>query len=157
MQLNSDLIELLAVFEKNGVRYMIIGGYAVAFHAEPRYTKDCDIWIATDSKNAAAVFASLVEFKAPLKGVTAADFEDEDAFFFFGAPPNRVDLLMGPPGGDFDQFWPRRIETMVGEVKIVYASREDLIALKKAAGRAVDKRDIKALTKSSAPTKPKKK
>jgi hypothetical protein len=147
----------LAVFEKNGVRYLIIGGYAVAFHAEPRFTKDCDIWIATDKKNAEAVYKSLVEFQAPLHGVTAEDFEDDDAFFFFGNAPNRVDILMGPPGGDFEASWPRRLATTVQGVTIYYASRDDLISLKKAAGRPVDKRDIKALKASAPEKKPKKK
>ena len=83
--MNSDLIELLAAFEKYGVKYLIIGGYAVGFHAEPRYTKDCDIWIATDKKNAAAVYKTLKEFGAPLSGATARDFEGDDEFFFLAS------------------------------------------------------------------------
>ncbi|MFZ5616785.1 MAG: hypothetical protein ACOZAA_05625 [Pseudomonadota bacterium] len=88
--------------------------------------------------------------------MTTKDFEDEDAFFFFGAPPNRVDILLGPPGGDFEKSWLRRVEATVGGVKVFYVSRDDLISLKKAAGRAVDKRDIKALMASAEPSKSKK-
>jgi hypothetical protein len=147
--MNSDLIELLAAFEKNGVRYLIIGGYAVGFHAEPRYTKDCDFWTATDSNNAEAIFATLKQFGAPLFGTTPKDFEGDNEFFFFGEAPNRVDIIMGPPGGiDFEDAWARRLEQDVNGVRVFYISKGDLIALKQASGRDIDKRDVKALKDS---------
>ena len=152
IQLNSDLIELLAAFEKCGVRYLVIGGYAVGIHAEPRATKDIDLWVGTDRKNAEAVFRALASFGAPhLSG--PAMFQEDDSFYSFGVPPNRVDLLMGPPGKvDFDDAWKRRKIAKVGKVMLNVVSREDLIELKTAAGRPVDKRDIKAL-RLSAPKK----
>ncbi|PQA86482.1 hypothetical protein CW354_19345 [Marinicaulis flavus] len=147
--MNSDLIELLAAFEKNSVRYLIIGGYAVGFHAEPRYTKDCDFWIATDPKNAEAIFKTLKEFGAPLYGCTPEDFQGSDEFFFFGESPNRIDIIMGPPGNvDFEKAWSRRIEREVDGTVVSFASREDLIRLKEASGREIDKRDVEALKKS---------
>lgn len=159
IQLNSDLIELLEAFEKFGVRYLVIGGYAVSYHAEPRYTKDIDFWIATDRKNAEAVHMALRHFGAPLHGEGPDVFEDDDAFYYFGEAPNRVDILMGPKGaGPFEDAWSRRVTERIQDVTIHLVNREDLIALKKAAGRAVDKRDIRAL-KASAPAaapKPKK-
>lgn len=148
IQLNSDLIELLAGFEKNGVRYLIIGGYAVSYHAEPRYTKYCDIWVATDRKNAVAVHRTLVEFGAALQGVTARDFEDRNAFFVFGAPPNRIDILLSPPGARFFPAWRRRVTESVGGVQVHFVGRKDLIALKTASGRPIDKRAIRALSAS---------
>lgn len=149
IQLNSDLIDLLAAFERFGVRYLVIGGYAVGFHAEPRYTKDIDFWIATDRANAVAVHAALRQFGAPLHDAGPEVFEDDDAFYFFGEPPNRVDILMGPPGGvQFDAAWARRKTDSVDGVAIHYVSRSDLVALKTAAGRAIDKRDLKALKES---------
>jgi uncharacterized protein (DUF1330 family) len=68
IQLNLDLIELLEAFEKFGVRYLVIGGYAVSIYGEPRYTKDIDFWIATDRRNAEAVHAALRHFGARLHG-----------------------------------------------------------------------------------------
>jgi hypothetical protein len=147
--MNSDLIELLAAFEKNKVRYLIIGGYAVGFHVEPRYTKDCDFWIATDAKNAKAVYATLKQFGAPLHGTTPKDFQGDNEFFYFGQPPNRIDIIMGPPGDiNFDDAWKRRVVQTVNGTPLIYASREDLIRLKEASGREIDKRDVKALKKS---------
>lgn len=155
--MNSDLIELLAGFNRNKVRYLIIGCYAVGFHAEPRYTKDCDIWVATDQQNAAAVHKTLKEFGAALLGATAKDFEDKDAFFKFGAPPNRIDILLSPPGSDFDDAWTARVTDDVAGVPVHYVSRKHLIALKKAAGREIDRRDIKALKESDPARAAKKK
>ena len=149
--MNSDLIELLAAFENNNVRYLIIGGYAVGFHAEPRYTKDCDIWIATDPENAKAVYDTLKGFGAPLFDATPKDFEDSDAFFFFGEPPNRIDIIMGPPGGDFNAAWENRVTQQAEGTSINFASRADLIALKRAAGRPQDLLDIDMLKQSSLP------
>ncbi len=147
--MNSDLIDLLAAFEKNKVRYLIIEGYAVGFHSEPRYTKDCEIWIATDDANSQAVFKTLKDFGAPLFGSTPKDFQGDDEFFFFGQPPNRIDILMGPPGKlDFEDAWNARATAEVKGVPVHYASRAHLIKLKRAAGRDIDKRDIKALEAS---------
>ena len=66
MFVNSDFSDLLQLFNDNQVRYLVIGGYAYIQYAEPRYTKDLDLWISTDVENAAAVFRSLKDFGAPL-------------------------------------------------------------------------------------------
>jgi len=59
MFVNSDFSDLLKIFNDNNVRYLVIGGYAVVQYAEPRYTKDLDIWISTDTANARSVYKSL--------------------------------------------------------------------------------------------------
>jgi len=74
MLTNPDFKEILNLFSKYNVRYVVVGGYAVMKYTEPRYTKDLDLWIATDSKNAKAVFSALKEFGSPLRGLTAKDF-----------------------------------------------------------------------------------
>src|SRR5262245_19097472 len=108
MFVNSDFSDLLRAFNDNGVRYLVVGGYAVVQYAEPRFTKDLDVWISTDARNADAVFKALKEFGAPLVGLTAADFSEDGYFFQMGVPPVRVDLLMGIPGLSFEDAWPRR-------------------------------------------------
>ncbi len=148
MLLNSELIELLAAFEKFGVRYLVIGGYAVGHHAEPRYTKDLDVWIDTDRKNALAIYRALAEFGAPLSGGPNI-FEDENSVYWFGFPPNRVDILMAPEGAPrFKDAWRRRGSAKVDGVNVTIVSRRDLIALKELANRAIDRRDIKALRRA---------
>ena len=143
--MNSDSIELLAVFARENIKYLIVGGYAVSFHAEPRYTKDIDIFIATDPKNAKAIYDALTKFGAPLEGVTPQDFENKEQFFMIGVPPNRIDILMGIPGILFEDAWVKRIEADIEGVIINYISRDDLITAKRAVGRAQDLLDIQAL------------
>src|SRR5947207_15870348 len=99
--MNSDFKELLSIFNANQVKYLVVGGVAFIYHAEPRYTKDIDIWISTERENAAAVYKSLREFGAPLAGITEADFANSELFYQMGRPPGRVDVLMSIPGMDF--------------------------------------------------------
>jgi hypothetical protein len=80
MFVNSDFTDLLKLFNDNNVRYLIIGGYAIIQYAEPRYTKDLDLWISTDNVNAATVYAALKAFGAPLAGITEADFSEDGSY-----------------------------------------------------------------------------
>ncbi len=149
MLLNSDLIELLAAFEKFKVRYLVIGGYAVGHHAEPRYTKDLDVWIGTDRKNSYALYRALAEYGAPLSGGPDM-FEDQNSIYWFGFAPNRVDILMAPEGAPrFTDAWRRRVKVVVDGVHVTVVSLQDLIALKALANRTVDRRDIKALNQAA--------
>lgn len=91
MFVNSDFTDLLNLFRDKRVKYLIIGGYAFIQYAEPRYTKDLDLWISTDSTNAASVYAALKEFGAPLVGMTVDDFAEDGYFYQMGVPPMRVD------------------------------------------------------------------
>jgi hypothetical protein len=87
MSVNSDFKDLLNLFNAYRVKYLIIGGYAVVKYTEPRFTKDLDLWIRADAKNAAAVFQALREFGAPLSDLTPADFAQEGYFYQMGVPP----------------------------------------------------------------------
>jgi hypothetical protein len=124
----------------------VIGGYAVVQYAEPRFTKDLDVLISTDVANAEAIYNALREFGAPLAGLTPKDFSEEGFFFQMGVPPIRVDVLMGIPGVNFDNCWKRRMEVDFDELKVIFISREDLIASKLAAGRPQDLIDADLLS-----------
>jgi predicted nucleotidyltransferase len=146
MFVNSDFSDLLRLLGDNNVRYLVIGGYAVVQYAEPRYTKDLDLWISTDPANAAAVFKALREFGAPLAGLTEADFAEEGYFFQMGVPPVRVDILMGIPGLDFDDAWKRRHEVDFDGLRVIFVSKTDLIMAKRASGRRQDLIDADLLS-----------
>jgi hypothetical protein len=120
----------LSIFNAQNVEYLIVGGYAVSFHAQPRATKDIDLLIKPDAGNAKAVYAALAKFGAPLEGLKAEDFIERDKFFRMGNPPVMVDLLP--------------------EISGV----EDLIAAKLAAGRPQDIADVAALRKAAGTTEP---
>lgn len=147
MWLNSDFDDLLRLFNTYQVRYLVIGGYAVIRYTEPRYTKDLDLWIATDVENARAVFEALREFGAPLVGLTEADFSEEGFFYQMGVPPLRVDIMMGIPGVEFDAAWPQREEVDFDGLRIPFVSRQDLIAAKQASARPQDLIDVQALSR----------
>ena len=87
-----DFKEILSLFSKYKVRYMVVGGYAVMKYSEPRYTKDLDLWIAIDPKNAVAVFSALKEFGALLVNLTAEDFTQKGYFCQMGKPPCALTL-----------------------------------------------------------------
>lgn len=146
MFVNSDFTDLLRRFSDRGVRYLVVGGYAMIQHAEPRFTKDLDLWISTDTRNAAAVFRALREFGAPLAGLTEADFAEEGYFYQMGVPPVRVDILMGIPGLAFEDAWRRRDDVDFDDVRVSFISREDLIVSKRASGRPQDLVDAEMLS-----------
>jgi len=146
MFVNSDFSDLLRIFNDHNVRYMVIGGYAVVQYAEPRFTKDLEVLISTDTANAEAVYNALREFGAPLTGLTSKDFAEEGFFFQMGVPPVRVDVLMGIPGIRFEECWKRRLEVDFEGLKVIFISKQDLIASKRAAGRPQDLIDADLLS-----------
>jgi predicted nucleotidyltransferase len=146
MFVNSDFSDLLQIFNANKVKYLVIGGYAVVQYAEPRFTKHLDVLISTDPVNAEAVYNALREFGAPLTGLTPKDFSEEGFFFQMGVAPVRVDVLMGIPGIQFEECWDRRVEVDFDGLKVIFISKLDLIASKRAAGRPQDLIDVDLLS-----------
>ena len=145
MFVNSDFSDLLRLFNGNNVKYLVIGGYAVIQYAEPRYTKDLDLWISTDVANAKAVFRALKEFGAPLADLTEDDFAEEGYFYQMGVPPVRVDVLMGIPGLSFAEAWQRRVNVDFDDLSVSFIGKQDLITVKLASGRPQDLLDAKQL------------
>jgi hypothetical protein len=88
-----DYKDLLSAFNAHGVRYPIVGGYAVIFHAQPRFTRDIDIFIKADPANALATHAARAGFGASLAGIRAEEFADRSSFFRFGEDPHGFDVL----------------------------------------------------------------
>lgn len=96
--MNSDFKDLLRLFGVHEVRYLVVGGYAVSHHAQPRFTKDLDLWIEPSAENATRVAAALTEFGIPLVEGTEPDFAQEGLQFAVGMPPNQLDFLTTVPG-----------------------------------------------------------
>ncbi len=143
--------DLLSAFHAHGVKYLIVGGYAVIFHAQPRTTKDIDLLIQADPRNAQAIYEALTEFGLPLGEIRPEDFADRGSFYRFGHEPRCVDILPDIPGADFDAAWDRRVEGVIDRetgLKASFISAEDLIATKLAAGRPQDLADADAIRKA---------
>lgn len=149
--IDRDLRELLLALNAHEVEYLIVGGYAVGAHSEPRATKDLDIFIRADEENSVAVYRALAEFGAPLKGLTPDSFRGETASFFqIGVPPSRIDILQSIDGITFDEAWSGRIDgTVDGDVPTHFISRQHLIQNKLASGRAQDLADVEAIRKAA--------
>ena len=110
--MNQDFRDLLRVFNEEKVKYLIVGGYALIKHSEPRYTKDLDIWVSPEEENALRVFRALVNYGAPVESMSAADFMREGYFFTMGLAPNRIDILFDLKGLTFEGAWRRRVGTL---------------------------------------------
>lgn len=101
VKLHPDLHDPLAAFAQHRVRYLLIGGYAMAVHAKPRFTKDLDLWIDAAPNNLDAVANAFAEFGAPSNVIAPLHSAPAMDVLWFGIPPNRIDLMKGVPGGDF--------------------------------------------------------
>jgi hypothetical protein len=132
----------------SNAEYLVVGGWAVGFYAEPRFTKDLDLLIGVDPENLTRVVDALRRFGAPPAIVEQLTSLGEDEFLFLGAPPARVDVLRSIPGVDFRAAMGRATRVEWDGVPATIISREDLIASKRAAGRERDLRDVKALERT---------
>lgn len=150
------LKDLLSALNARAVRYVVVGSYALAVHAQPRATGDLDVLVDTDPANAKAVFAALAEFGAPLQGLTAEDFEDPDSIFQIGISPIRIDIIKRISGLDFETVWASSIPWVIDEeVPARYISQEHFIQNKLAVGRLQDLADVSAVLQANAALKKK--
>jgi hypothetical protein len=139
MTLNADFSDLFAALNGAGASCLLVGGYAVAFHAEPRFTKDLDIWVEPSPANAQRVFV------APLEEVSEADFASAGIVFQIGLPPNRIDIVTTVDGVEFADAWAARAQSTYGSQPINVISRQHLIDNKRAMGRPQDLLDVALL------------
>lgn len=93
-----DFKEWLTLLNDNHIRYLVVGGYAVALHGYPRYTKDLDIWIESTPENAAKIIQALDQFGFGSLGLQEKDFLEPDSIIQLGYPPDRIDLITTLPG-----------------------------------------------------------
>jgi predicted nucleotidyltransferase len=143
--LNQDFREFIQSLNDNHVRYLVIGGYAVALHGYPRYTKDMDVWIEMSPANAANLLKALEQFGFGSLGLQAADFLVPDQVIQLGYPPNRIDLITSAPGVDFDSCYASRVEVVIDDVTVDFIDLDNLKKSKQAAGRLQDLADLENL------------
>jgi hypothetical protein len=147
VQLGKDFRDLLELLNRHQVRYLIVGGFAVAIHGSPRYTKDLDIWLDVSPDNAARIVAVLDEFGFASLGLRAEDFLDPDVVIQLGYEPNRIDFLTKLTGVEFAAVYPSRVSISIGGIDVPVIDRASLIANKRALGRSHDLDDAKDLDK----------
>ena len=143
--LNRDFREFIQSLNASGVRYLVVGGYAVAFHGHPRYTKDMDIWIDRTPDNADRVIDALGQFGFGSLGLKRDDFLVPDQIIQLGHPPTRIDISTSLSGVEFKDCYSARVATEIESVKIDFIDLENLRKNKQASGRHQDLADLENL------------
>jgi len=145
MIFNQDFREFIESLNRHNVRYLLIGGYAVALHGHPRYTKDLDIWIWMDPTNVDNLLKALNDFGFSALQLTAADFLKPDQIVQLGFPPNRIDLMTSPKGVEFENCYALREAIEIEGLKVELIDLNNLKINKKATGRHQDLADLENL------------
>ncbi len=145
MKLHRDLNEFLRLLNAADVRYLIVGGYAVAAHGHVRYTRDLDVWLDASRANAARVVAVLSDFGFKSLAINESDLQEPGQVVQIGYDPARIDLMTSVSGLEFDSAFERRIETELDDIPIGIPCREDLMKNKLATGRLRDLADLQDL------------
>jgi len=144
--LTKDFSEFIGLLNKNRVEYLVIGGYAVAYHGYPRFTGDLDIWFNPTEQNSEKLLEALTEFGFGSVNIQKSDLLKSGNIIQLGYPPIRIDLINHPDGIEFSDCFLRRDEmTSEDGMKIYYIGLSDLIVNKKASGRHRDLDDLQNL------------
>ncbi len=147
-----DFKDLLSAFHAHGVKYLIVGGYAVSFYSQPRATQDLDLFVRAVPAIAKALYEALAAFGAPIADISVDDLADPHQFIRFGREPVAVDIMPGIDGIEFDAAWEKRVEGAIDEqsgLKGFFISKDDLITSKLAAGRLRDLADVEEIRESA--------
>ena len=142
MVLSPDFKEFIALLNTHSVRFLVVGGYAVAFHGHPRYTKDLDIWIDNKQENADRLMRVLDAFGFGSVGLAAQDFLTPHRTIQLGYPPNRIDLLTSLKAVDFAACYIAKVTTELEGVMVDFIDLANLKRNKRAVGRHEDLADL---------------
>ncbi|MBZ5606626.1 MAG: hypothetical protein LAP38_00070 [Acidobacteriia bacterium] len=145
MDLPKDLREFLESLNSNEVEYVIVGGYAQAYHGRPRFTGDIDVLVRPSRDNAARLRIALTQFGFGQLGLSEDDFVAEGRVIQLGIAPNRIDLLTSLTGCTFDDVWQTRISTQIAGVPVNMIAKKQYVQNKRAVGRPQDLADIDGL------------
>jgi len=145
MEIQPDFKDLLELFNSHKVKYIVVGGYALAFHGAPRYTADIDIYVKPDDENAKSIMSALEEFGFGSVGLSAGDFERPGQVIQLGVPPVRVDIITSIAGVSWDEAFSDQASGKYGDIQVHYIGRKQLIVNKRAVGRKKDLADLEAL------------
>lgn len=145
MEVQPDFRDLLKLFNAHKVEFVVIGGYALAFHGAPRYTGDLDIFVKPDPENAQRIMKALGAFGFGSLELTAEDFQSPDRVIQLGVPPVRIDIVTSVTNITWETAAANRIEGKYGDVVVFYMGRAEFVANKRAVGRKKDLADLEAL------------
>ena len=145
VKVEKDYEELLELFNKNKVKYCIVGAFAVAFYAKPRYTKDIDILVEPSLENGRRIVKALTEFGFKSLGLKEKDFSQKGRIIQLGYEPVRIDVLTSIKGCNFENAWKDRSRGTYGRQRVFFIGLKDLIKAKRASKRKLDEVDLESL------------
>lgn len=145
MKLHKDIREFIALCLSQKVEFLLVGGYALAFHGAPRFTEDIDLMVLVSPANADKLFRVLTDFGFGGAGVTRDDFLESDQVVQLGRAPNRIDILTGISGVTWQEAWASRIPVNLDGFEIHAIGKAELIRNKQATGRPQDLADLARL------------
>lgn len=142
-----DYEDLFSTLNAYKIKYLVVGAHAVAFYAQPRFTKDLDVWVPTALNDGRRVYDALRAYGVPLRGLTPESFADPGMILQIGVAPVRVDIMTDLPGVAAQEAWKRKVKTRYGRAFIYVLGLSELIKAKQASGRPQDKLDLARLLK----------
>ena len=145
MKLHQDIREFIELCLSRKVEFLLVGGYALAFHGAPRFTEDIDLLVLVSPENADNLHDVLADFGFGDVGITRDDFLQADQVIQLGRAPNRIDILTGISGITWDEAWASRIRVNLDGIEIQVIGKQELIRNKQATGRPQDLADLARL------------
>jgi hypothetical protein len=138
----AEWLEFLRLLTRHRVRFLLIGGHAIAVHGQPRYTEDLDVFVAATPANARRLRAALVDFGYGAVTPTVDMLATRNKVFMLGRAPFRIDILTGIDGVTFEEAWSTRVPLDVEGARVFVIGLAALIANKRASGRPKDLVDV---------------
>ena len=145
MEVQKDFREFLALLNEHEVKFIIVGGYALAYHGAPRFTGDIDVLVKPDQENAKRILNALADFGFSSLDITIDDFQNQDNVIQLGLPPVRIDLITSISGVTWDEANTSKEPGLFGDVSVSYIGKEQFIINKRASGRKKDLADLESL------------
>jgi len=143
MQLPEEFKEFINLLNLNGVKYLLLGGWAVGYYSNPRATKDIDFLVFIDNSNLKKLEKVFHDFKSP--PINIEILKEEKGYLFIGSPPLRIEVISNADGINIKDCYKRKNIIEIDDVKINIISKEDLIINKKSTSRLKDLSDAEAL------------
>lgn len=146
LSIDRDWYEFLCALIDRQVKFLVVGGHAVAAHGHPRFTKDLDVLVAASVANGQRLRAALTDFGFGAVAPAASELAKPGPGWLLGRVPNRIDIITKIDGVTFARAWSNRVAAELDSARTVWIiARSDLIANKRAAARLQDLADVAAL------------
>jgi hypothetical protein len=145
MEVHKDFKEFLELLNEHEVEFLIVGGYALAYHGAPRFTGDIDVFVKSDQQNAERILNALAAFGFGSLDIAIEDFLQPNNIIQLGVPPVRIDLITSITGVTWEEAYSSKEKGPFGDITVSFIGKKQFIANKRASGRKKDLADLESL------------